>query len=43
MIPYSRQSIDGDDIQAVVEVLRSDWLITGPMVIGELEGRFAAC
>jgi len=32
MIPYSRQSIDEDDIQAVVEVLRSDWLITGPMV-----------
>ena len=32
MIPYSRQSIDEDDIQAVVEVLRSDWLTTGPMV-----------
>jgi perosamine synthetase len=32
MIPYSRQSIDEDDIHAVVEVLRSDWLTTGPMV-----------
>ena len=32
IIPYGRQSIDEDDIQAVVEVLRSDWLTTGPMV-----------
>jgi len=32
MIPYSRQSIDEEDIQAVVDVLRSDWLTTGPMV-----------
>ncbi len=32
LIPYSRQSIDEDDVQAVVEVLRSDWLTTGPMV-----------
>ena len=31
-IPYSRQSIDEEDIRAVVEVLRSDWLTTGPMV-----------
>lgn len=31
-IPYGRQSIDEDDIQAVVEVLRSDYLTTGPMV-----------
>ncbi|MCL6508698.1 MAG: UDP-4-amino-4,6-dideoxy-N-acetyl-beta-L-altrosamine transaminase [Bryobacteraceae bacterium] len=31
-LPYSRQSIDEDDIQAVVEVLRSDWLTTGPAV-----------
>ena len=33
MIPYARQSIDEDDIQAVVDVLRSDWLTTGPMVL----------
>ena len=31
-IPYGRQSIDDDDIAAVVEVLRSDWLTTGPTV-----------
>ena len=32
MIPYGRQSIDQDDIDAVVKVLRSDWLTTGPAV-----------
>jgi len=32
MLPYGRQAIGEDDIQAVVEVLRSDWLTTGPMV-----------
>lgn len=31
-IPYGKQWIDEDDIAAVVEVLRSDWLTTGPMV-----------
>lgn len=31
-IPYGRQSIDEEDIQAVVEVLRSDFLTTGPSV-----------
>jgi len=31
-LPYSRQSIDDDDIAAVVEALRSDWLTTGPVV-----------
>ncbi|HFQ80183.1 MAG TPA: UDP-4-amino-4,6-dideoxy-N-acetyl-beta-L-altrosamine transaminase, partial [Desulfobacterales bacterium] len=31
-IPYGRQSIDEDDIAAVNEVLRSDWLTTGPKV-----------
>jgi perosamine synthetase len=33
MIPYSRQSIDEDDIQAVIDVLRSDWLTTGPKIV----------
>ncbi|NVL90345.1 MAG: UDP-4-amino-4,6-dideoxy-N-acetyl-beta-L-altrosamine transaminase [Desulfobacterales bacterium] len=37
MIPYSRQFVDEDDIQAVIEVLRSDWLTTGPKV-SEFEG-----
>lgn len=31
-IPYGRQSIDQADIEAVVEVLRGDWLTTGPAV-----------
>jgi perosamine synthetase len=31
-LPYGRQSISNDDIEAVVEALRSDWLTTGPMV-----------
>jgi perosamine synthetase len=32
MLPYSRPSINDDDIQAVVEVLRSPWLTTGPVI-----------
>lgn len=40
MIPYSRQNIDEDDIAAVVEVLRSNWLTTGPKV-AEFETAFA--
>jgi UDP-4-amino-4,6-dideoxy-N-acetyl-beta-L-altrosamine transaminase len=32
MIPYGRQSISEDDIQAVVDVLRSDFLTQGPVV-----------
>jgi len=40
MIPYGRQSIDEEDIRAVVEVLRSDWLTTGPKVV-EFERAFA--
>lgn len=31
-IPYGRQSVDEEDIQAVVDVLRSDYLTTGPKV-----------
>lgn len=31
-IPYGRQCIDEDDIAAVVNVLRGDWLTTGPAV-----------
>jgi perosamine synthetase len=31
-IPYGTQSIDEDDIQAVIDVLRSDFLTTGPTV-----------
>lgn len=32
MLPYGRQTIDDDDIAAVVEVLRDDLLTTGPKV-----------
>lgn len=32
MIPYGRQDIDQSDIDAVVEVLRSDFLTQGPML-----------
>ena len=31
-IPYGRQTIEKDDIQAVVEVLKSDYLTTGPKI-----------
>jgi perosamine synthetase len=41
LLPYGRQSLDDADIQAVVEVLKSDWLTTGPK-IAEFEERFAA-
>jgi perosamine synthetase len=40
LLPYGRQAIDEADIQAVVEVLRSDWLTTGPKV-GEFEEALA--
>ena len=33
MIPYGHQSIDDDDIRAVVEVLKSDWLTQGPSIV----------
>ena len=32
MIPYGRQSINDEDIAAVVAALKSDWLTTGPLV-----------
>jgi perosamine synthetase len=41
LLPYGRQSIEEDDIQSVVDVLRSDWLTTGPKV-EEFEEAFAA-
>ena len=40
VLPYGRQTIDEEDVSAVVEVLRSDWLTTGPKV-GELERAIA--
>jgi UDP-4-amino-4,6-dideoxy-N-acetyl-beta-L-altrosamine transaminase len=40
-IPYGRQSITDEDVQAVVEVLRSDRLTQGPALAG-FEREFAA-
>ncbi|MBQ9936661.1 MAG: UDP-4-amino-4,6-dideoxy-N-acetyl-beta-L-altrosamine transaminase [Lachnospiraceae bacterium] len=39
-IPYGKQFVDEKDIQAVVEVLKSDYLTTGPKV-GEFEKKVA--
>ena len=39
-IPYGRQFISEEDIQAVVETLKSDYLTQGPK-IGEFEEKFA--
>ncbi|MBU6297097.1 MAG: UDP-4-amino-4,6-dideoxy-N-acetyl-beta-L-altrosamine transaminase [Alphaproteobacteria bacterium] len=39
-LPYGRQVIEEDDIQAVGEVLRGDYLTTGPAV-GRFEAAFA--
>jgi len=41
MLPYGRQTIDDDDVAAVVETLRSDWLTTGPRIT-EFESALAA-
>lgn len=32
MIPYGKQAIEQDDIQAVVDVLKSDFLTIGPKI-----------
>jgi UDP-4-amino-4,6-dideoxy-N-acetyl-beta-L-altrosamine transaminase len=40
-LPYGRQSIDDTDVDAVVAVLRSDWLTTGPAV-DAFEAAFAS-
>lgn len=40
MLPYGYQWLDGSDLKAVAEVLRSDWLTTGPKV-QEFEQAFA--
>ena len=41
LLPYGHQSIDEDDVRAVVAVLRGDWLTTGPTV-SAFEEAFAA-
>jgi perosamine synthetase len=42
-IPYGRQTIEDDDVAAVVEVLRGDWLTQGPDVRAFEEACAAAC
>jgi dTDP-4-amino-4,6-dideoxygalactose transaminase len=32
MISYGRQTIDDDDVEAVVQTLRGDWLTQGPAI-----------
>jgi perosamine synthetase len=32
LLPYARQTVGEEDIEAVVAALRSDWLTTGPLV-----------
>ncbi len=40
IIPYARQCLDDDDVQAVIEVLKGDYLTTGPC-INQFEREFA--
>lgn len=40
MLPYGHQWIDEEDVKAVIEVLRSDWITQGPKV-SEFEKEFA--
>jgi dTDP-4-amino-4,6-dideoxygalactose transaminase len=42
LIPYGRQDISEADVQAVLDVLRSDFLTQGPAV-PEFESAVAAC
>jgi len=41
MLPYGHQCIGDDDVEAVAQVLRSDWLTTGPNV-ARFEEAFSA-
>lgn len=40
LLPYGQQWLDDEDIRTVVDVLRSDWLTTGP-VVAQFEHAFA--
>ena len=39
-LPYGRQTIEDDDVEAVARALRADFLTTGPLV-AEFEAAFA--
>jgi perosamine synthetase len=41
LLPYGRQQIDDEEVESVIQVLRSDYLTTGPMII-EFEQAFAS-
>jgi perosamine synthetase len=41
LLPYGKQFVEQKDINAVIKVLESDWLTTGPTVM-EFEKQFAA-
>jgi dTDP-4-amino-4,6-dideoxygalactose transaminase len=43
VLPYGRQSIDDDDVAAVVAALRGDWLTTGPAVTAFEDAIAGAC
>ena len=40
LLPYGKQFVDQKDINAVIDVLKSDWLTTGPTIV-EFEKQFA--
>jgi perosamine synthetase len=40
LLPYGKQFVDQNDVQAVIDVLQSDWLTTGPTVM-QFEKQFA--
>lgn len=42
-IPYGRQTIEDDDVAAVVETLRGDWLTQGPAVAAFEKAVASAC
>jgi UDP-4-amino-4,6-dideoxy-N-acetyl-beta-L-altrosamine transaminase len=42
-LPYGHQTIEDDDVQAVIEALRSDWLTQGPNVDRFEEALAATC
>jgi perosamine synthetase len=33
LLPYGKQFVDQKDVNAVIDVLQSDWLTTGPMIV----------
>ena len=40
LLPYGKQFVEQNDIDAVIKVLQSDWLTTGPTLV-DFEKQFA--